>query len=359
MIGSTALTLNHLILYCRSGFEAECAQEIQTKATEIEAFGYAKTQSSSAYVVYECYEPNGAERIINTLSFDDLIFARQWFAAYPLIQHLPADDRVTPLLEHTQLIGHSFGYLQVETADTNEAKEVLGFCKKFTAPLSRALKQQKILGDNKQKPTLHAFFKDSSQCYLGYSPADNHSDWFMGIPRLKFPKAAPSRSTLKLEEAWLQFLSHKQQESELKAGMHAVDLGAAPGGWTWQFVNRSIRVAAIDNGPMNDELMDSGIVEHLMEDGFTYWPQKKVDWLVCDMVEQPIRIASLMVKWVSEGKADRALFNLKLPMKKRYPEVQKCFALIAEKMGDTPYQIQAKHLYHDREEITVYLKKTS
>lgn len=357
MIGSTALTLNHLILYCRAGFESECAQEIQDKAAALEVFGYAKTQAGSAYVVYECYEPNGAERLVNELKFSTLIFARQWFTAYPLIKHLPPEDRVTPLLENAQLIGHKFSYLHVETADTNEAKEVLGFCKKFTAPLSRALKKQELLVGSKKAPSLHAFFLDSSQCYLGYSPTGNNSPWFMGIPRLKFPKDAPSRSTLKLEEAWIQFLSPEQQAQELKPGMQAVDLGAAPGGWTWQFVNRSIRVAAIDNGPMNPELMDSGIVEHLQEDGFVYLPQKKVDWLVCDMVEKPIRIADLMVKWLAQGKTDRALFNLKLPMKKRYQEVQKCFALIAEKMGEQAYELQAKHLYHDREEITVYLKR--
>jgi 23S rRNA (cytidine2498-2'-O)-methyltransferase len=64
-----------------------------------------------------------------------------------------------------------------------------------------------------------------------------------------------------------------------------------------------------------------------------------------------------MVKWVAEGKSERALFNLKLPMKKRYQEVQKCFALIDEKMAGQKYTLQAKHLFHDREEITVLLRK--
>lgn len=357
MIGSTLLTVTHLILYCRSGFEAECAQEIQDKANALEVFGYAKTQTGSGYVVYECYEPNGAVRLIEEINFLDMIFARQWFAALPQLKHLPQEDRVTPIMEAAQLLGHKFSFLQVETADTNEAKEVLSFCKKFTSPLSRKLRKQGLLLDSKRAPVLHAFFLDSSQCYLGYSPIDNHSDWFMGIPRLKFPKDAPSRSTLKLEEAWLHFLKDEQQEQELRAGMTAVDLGAAPGGWTWQFVKRSIRVAAVDNGPMNQDLMNSGIVEHLKVDGFSYWPQKSVNWLVCDMVEKPIRIADLMVKWVAEGKSERALFNLKLPMKKRYQEVQKCFALIDEKMAGQKYTLQAKHLFHDREEITVLLRK--
>lgn len=52
----------------------------------------------------------------------------------------------------------------------------------------------------------------------------------MGIPRLKFPTDAPSRSTLKLEEAFFVFLTEKEREARLSHGMTAVDLGACPGG---------------------------------------------------------------------------------------------------------------------------------
>ncbi|EJS91030.1 putative 23S rRNA C2498 ribose 2'-O-ribose methyltransferase, partial [Pasteurella multocida subsp. multocida str. Anand1_cattle] len=56
---------------------------------------------------------------------------------------------------------------------------------------------------HKQGLTLHILMLDSTQCYVGYSYNHNHSEHFMGIPRLKFPLDAPSRSTLKLEEAIL------------------------------------------------------------------------------------------------------------------------------------------------------------
>jgi len=48
---------------------------------------------------------------------------------------------------------------------------------------------------------------------------------------------------------------------------------------------------------------------------------------------------------------------LKLPMKKRYQEVMLCLenlaVMLAEK--ELEFDIQAKHLYHDREEITVHI----
>lgn len=350
--------MNHLILYCRAGFEPECAQEIQDKASELEIYGFAKAERDSAYVVFQTYEEDGADRLIRELDFQEMTFARQWLAAGELIRDLPSDDRVTPLLEAAEAMGTTFGYLEVEAADTNEAKELLTFCRKFTSPLSRHLRKTGLLVENMLQPTLHAFFLDSSQCYLGYAPADNSSPWFMGIPRLKFPKSAPSRSTLKLEEAWLHFLSEEQQEEMLQPGMKAVDLGAAPGGWTWQFVKRSIKVYAVDNGPMDNELMDSGLVEHVQEDGFKYWPAKKVDWLVCDMVEKPIRIAPVMANWILKRRARYAVFNLKLPMKKRYVELQRCMDAIHEVMEDRPYHLHIKQLYHDREEVTCFLYRT-
>ena len=93
-----------------------------------------------------------------------------------------------------------------------------------------------------------------------------------------------SRAVFKLDELI-------EREKLLKPGMCVVDLGAAPGGWTWQLVRRAMRVIAVYNGPMNQGLLDSCLVTHLREDGFRYRPAHPVDWLVCDMVEQPRRVA--------------------------------------------------------------------
>ena len=181
----------------------------------------------------------------------------------------------------------------------------------------------------------------------------------MGIPRLKFPREAPSRSTLKLEEAWHQFIPRDQWDERLAAGMTAVDLGAAPGGWTWQLVNRHMQVIAIDNGPMAESLMDTGLVEHLQADGFTFKPRRPVDWMVCDIVEKPARSAALLETWLGEGLCREAVVNLKLPMKQRYAEVKRLLERIAD--GFTArgirVSIACKQLYHDREEVTCYLRR--
>ena len=105
--------------------------------------------------------------------------------------------------------------------------------------------------------------------------------------------------------------------AEPQAGETVADLGAAPGGWSYQLVRRGLSVVAIDNGAIAPSLMASGMVEHLRVDGFTFEPRRRVDWLVCDMIEQPYRVAQRMAVWFNRHWADHLLFNLKLPMKKR------------------------------------------
>ena len=101
--------------------------------------------------------------------------------------------------------------------------------------------------------------------------------------------------------------------------------------------------------------MKTGMIEHLKTDAFTYTPEKKVDWLVCDMAERPLHVSRLIARWFTGKQCSNAIFNLKLPMKKRLAAVQECLTLLENKLSQAKirYSIQAKHLYHDREEITV------
>jgi len=167
------------------------------------------------------------------------------------------------------------------------------------------------------------------------------------------PGGAPSRSTLKLAEALVTFLGDREADL-LRAGMRAVDLGAAPGGWTWQLARRGLTVVAVDNGPLKGEVRDDPLVTHLRTDGLAYLPKRPVDWMVCDIVEQPSRIAALVARWVGEGHARRAIFNLKLPMKKRYDEVRRCEAIIRDGLAKArvKHTLGLRQLYHDREEVT-------
>ena len=359
--------MNKLALYCRPGFEKEVAAEITGRAAALGVFGFARVQENSGYVIFECYQPNEADRLAREIPFNQLIFARQMLVVSDLLENLDPTDRISPIVNAFKSLSEQVDLkssceLFVETPDTNEAKSLSTFCRKFTVPLRQALKKQGWLNGKNHSECglfLHCFFVKPNCCYVGYSYSNNHSEHFMGIPRLKFPSEAPSRSTLKLDEAILTFIPHKDEAKRLNENMIGVDLGACPGGWTYQLVKRGLFVYAVDHGKMAESLHETGRIEHCAEDGFKFQPpkRKKVDWLVCDMVEQPSRIANLIGKWLINGLCRETIFNLKLPMKKRYQEVMQCLESLSEVLTQQglTFEMQAKQLYHDREEVTVHI----
>lgn len=350
-----------LFLHCRPGFEGECAAEIQDLAAARGFSGYCQAKDASAFVIFQPHEAHAAPELHKQLPFGDVIFARQWFVLTSRCDHLPATDRVTPLLEQARTLATPISDIFLETPDTNEGKAL--------SPLCRALRRRMhevLSGDAcrharaaQEAVRLHICFLSGASACLGYALPANSAPWPMGIPRLKSPRGAPSRSALKLEEAFWHFLTGEERERCLRPGMHAVDLGAAPGGWTWQLARRHLRVIAVDNGELAPRLLESGVVEHVRADGFRFRPPKPVAWMVCDIVERPLRVADLAGQWLARGWCEHTIFNLKLPMKKRFQEVRRCLAHLDGLLREAGvgYTMACKQLYHDREEVTVYLRR--
>ncbi|MWT62634.1 23S rRNA (cytidine(2498)-2'-O)-methyltransferase RlmM, partial [Escherichia coli] len=117
--------MNKVVLYCRPGFEKECAAEITDKAAKREVFGFARVKENAGYVVFECYQPDDADKLARELPFSSLIFARQMFVAGELLKDLPPEDRITPIVGLLQGVVEKGGDLRVEVADTNESKELM------------------------------------------------------------------------------------------------------------------------------------------------------------------------------------------------------------------------------------------
>lgn len=346
-----------LFLHCRTGFEAECAAEIQEHAAQLEVFGFCKTKPNSGYVVFERTAGNPNTVLIEKIDFSRLIFARQWFKIISLRNDLPVNDRVSVIVDVLKTVPQSAAQLFIETPDTNDAKQLSSLCRAIKSPLAMALERKGLYGDDNSPYRLVVCFLSTSAAYIGYTNRNNSAPWPMGIPRLKMPRNAPSRSTLKLEEALLTFFSAHELDKIVKTDMTAVDLGASPGGWTYQLISRGLHVTAVDNGMLSDAIFASGLVQHRREDGFKYKPENAVDWMVCDIVEQPKKVAELCSRWLENGDCRRTIFNLKLPMKKRYQEVKSCLEMIEQRLNDRrlKHKIVCRQLYHDRDEVTVYV----
>ncbi len=356
--------LTHWLLYCRPGFEPDCAQEALRQAKQqrpIIGTEQPSLAADSGYVQITLNE--------QTPNYQELIFARQLIRLERTITVLPERDRLTPLLAAITGLPGTFGALWLEVPDTNDGKTLSAFTRRFQPLLETALREQGKLQDGAEKiaaykthhlPRLHVFFPDKSQAFIGTSDPYNSAASVMGIHRQNMPSEAPSRSTLKLAEAIEVFMDKGEQTRLLRTGMTAVDLGAAPGGWTWQMVKRGIRVSAVDNGPMKGVLAKHPLVEHLKQDGFKFAPRKAVDWLICDMVEKPGKVAELVAAWFIAGWCKHAIFNLKLPMKQRLAALDGALGGIRKRLDEEGinYKMSAKQLYHDREEVTVFLTRT-
>jgi 23S rRNA (cytidine2498-2'-O)-methyltransferase len=244
--------------------------------------------------------------------------------------------------------------VRLEMPDTNEGKELSTLCRALANPLAQALRDRGALDSgDATRPTLHVLFADGATAYVGASAPPWRSAWPMGIPRLRMPRGAPSRSALKLAEAFATFLGDDALRL-VRAGMKAVDLGAAPGGWSFQLASRGVRVTAVDNGPLKGDVASDPLVTHVRADGFSFRPRRPVDWMVCDIVEQPSRVAALIARWIAHGDAKRSIFNLKLPMKRRYDELRRCEAIVRDALAGIRHTLVFRQLYHDREEATGY-----
>jgi 23S rRNA (cytidine2498-2'-O)-methyltransferase len=173
---------------------------------------------------------------------------------------------------------------------------------------------------------------------------------FMNGPcRMADDDAAPSRSYLKVEEAY-GILG-----AEPRAGESVCDLGAAPGGWSYSAAKRGARVVAVDNGPMKGGALGNPLIDHRRDDAFGFSPGREAvyDWLFSDMLEDPHKVLQSIVRpWLAGGWCRRFVVNLKFG---RVDPI----ALLAElRSPDSPFAkyasgVRITHLYHDREEFTV------
>lgn len=342
--------MNGLLCYCRQGFEPELAGELSARAAAAGFAGHARTQRNDGYVVFACDE---GEALAARLPWRELIFARQRLRLLAELRGIDPKDRIAPILAALEGAPR-FGELWVEHPDSDAGKPLAGLARSFGNALRPALRKAGLLSDKPQQrlPRLHVCFVQGDHLFLAVADPRDSAPWPLGIPRLKLLPEAPSRSALKLEEALMTLLSPEEHQALVKPGMRAADLGAAPGGWTWVLTREHLHVTSVDNGPLRPHVLGTGLVEHLRADGFHWKPEHPLDWMVCDMVEQPRRVAERMATWFREGWCRHAIFNLKLPMKKRWDETALCLELFAQQAG-RPLRMRAKQLYHDREEITV------
>jgi len=155
--------------------------------------------------------------------------------------------------------------------------------------------------------------------------------------------APPSRAFKKLMEAHTLFTLN------FRRGDHCVDLGAAPGGWTHFLIKHGCVVTAVDRSPLDPRLMRSKQLSFTRGNALTWLPEKRVDWLVCDVITSPDRTAALLSNWLSRSLCHNFCVTIKF---KGDPDLT-TLASIRELLGRYCVRWDGKQLTHNKNEVTV------
>lgn len=192
----------------------------------------------------------------------------------------------------------------------------------------------------------HFQVRDTVRIFAGISSvSDNLSPWSRGVCRIPRPVDAVSRAESKLLEA-LELVG------ELKPG-RALDMGAAPGGWTRVLVERGFEVDAVDPAELDSSVLKLPAAHHHRTTAGDYLGRNETDYrlIVCDMKMEPLMVADLLLDCGRRLAPDGAVIaTLKLGKKGNpLPLLEQAL----NKIRRAYTVVQARQLYFNRREVTV------
>jgi 23S rRNA (cytidine2498-2'-O)-methyltransferase len=165
-----------------------------------------------------------------------------------------------------------------------------------------------------------------------------------GGARVPEDAQAPSRSYYKLEEAFLE-TGHAPGPED-----RCVDLGAAPGGWTYAALKRGAQVIAVDAVDLAPHVEGNPRCDHRRENGYAFMPAAPVDWLFCDMIVKPLATLGLLERWLAAGACRRFVVTLKF-RGRQLGALLKRAADLARRFGLG--SLTTRHLYYAGNEVTL------
>ena len=180
--------------------------------------------------------------------------------------------------------------------------------------------------------------------------ADSLSDWPGGRMRLARGEERVSRSEFKLEEAIATF------GLELPAGGKAVDLGAAPGGWTRILRQHGQEVWSVDPGSLDPRLRTDRRIHHEATTAGRFFATNRIlfDVVVNDMRMDQVLSARMMLDAAAHlRRGGLAIVTLKGGGKNPLDGARRGLDVLRRQYD----VLHARQLHHNRNEITVVARK--
>lgn len=200
--------------------------------------------------------------------------------------------------------------------------------------------------DENQKVISIYLFEDKG--YMGFSTVrenlNEHCDEYRVFSRLP---TKVSRAEFKLIEALRKF------RLKLPKGP-ALDLGAAPGGWTMVLADAGMQVVAIDPAELDEKVVNHPNVTHVKVQAKDYIADRDFDLIVNDMNIDPEDSAGLMMRLASHlNPGAYAIMTVKLVIRNPARLLANVTAIL-EPAFDI---LNVKNLFHNRLEVTVLLRR--
>ncbi len=171
--------------------------------------------------------------------------------------------------------------------------------------------------------------------------------WPGGAAPVADDRRPPSRAYRKLEEAFAWMAAEPRQ------GELCVDLGGAPGGWSYTALRRGAHVIAVDRAPLEPPVRGDPRLTMLRGNAFTYEPPPSlvpVDWLLSDVICEPARALSQIERWLRLAWCRRLVMTVKFKGSSGYGILADIRAVLGQ--AACP-QWRIKHLQHNKNEVTV------
>ena len=262
-------------------------------------------------------------------------------------QDLEAVAELAPKLVKLLTPGKSFS-VQSRVLAENSPFQPFHFNQALSLPLIEAGFEL----DVKHPRQVVSLLAGEKQCRLGVShPEENLSDWAGGRHRLARESGQISRAEFKLLEALKVF------GLSLPAEGLALDLGAAPGGWSRILLKNHLEVWAIDPAEMDARLSRHPQLKHCRETVQLFLRRNlgiKFDLLVNDLKLDALDSAGVVNRFHSWLNPEAlVIMTLKLPESEQLKRVRAAREMLAQR-----YQVLGvKQLFHNRLEATVALRR--
>lgn len=343
--GESGDSISRFICTANHGFAPYAQEELRRK------FGRLKSRVLVSGEVFLLTLNEEAGRAVDMIISSPPIFLRH---IQPVQLEQNAEDmdqavrEVSAFLRNRKELHGAAVSLQVRKADDSLWQDSAGKLRETLAEMLSDLGADFVVQDPEW---IISIFVAGSMLYAGISrPSDNLSDWSGGAIRFQREEGQISRAKFKLLEAEQSF------GIDFTAFHKALDIGAAPGGWTSFLLERGLQVTAVDPAVMHESLQGHPALRILRKNASeVQFKDEEFDLLVCDMSWSPKQMVKLVKELLpSLAAGGTAVITVKLMHKKPMALIDD----VISSFEQAEMQVQrAKQLFHNRDEITLYMIK--